>query len=215
MNDNLFEAQYNITKKSKARIFYESYRKLIFASILILSASLISFGLYIDNKDKKKFLLSENYVKAQIYLKNKKNNEALNLLKEIITSNDTTYSSLSLFIVLNENLIKDNKELNILFDHLLNNNKFDKELKNLLIYKKALYISSYVNESKLIEDTKTLIQTESIWRAHALLLLGDFFYSKSEFIKSKEFYNEVLSTKELHESLYNQAKSKLLLIKND
>tara|TARA_B110000438_G_C15630456_1_gene570767 strand:- start:564 stop:920 length:357 start_codon:yes stop_codon:yes gene_type:complete len=118
-------------------------------------------------------------------------------------------------MVLNENLIKDNKELNVLFNHLLNNNKFDEELKNLLIYKKALYISSYVNESKLIEDTKSLIQTESIWRAHALLLLGDFFYSKSEFIKSKEFYNEVLLTKELQESLYNQAKSKLLLIKND
>ena len=175
MAENLFEAQYDITKKSKLKKFYESNKILIFSSILILIISFVSFNLYLIKKEKEKILLSENYVQAKIYLANGKKSEAINVLRDVIFANDPTYSTLCLFLILNENLITDYRELSVLFDHVLANNKFEKEIKNLLIYKKSLLNSDFATESELLEGIKPLLNTETLWKAHALLLLGDYF----------------------------------------
>ena len=55
-------------------------------------------------------------------------------------------------MILNENLISDNNEVSKLFDHLLENNKFKEEEENLLIYKKALFVSNFVNEEDLLRE---------------------------------------------------------------
>ena len=215
MVDNLFEAQYDITKKSKLRKFYESNKILIFSSILILIISLAFFSFYLEIKERNKILLSENYIQAKIYLANGEKNRALEVLKEVIFANDPTYSSLCFFIILNQNLITDHEELLILFDHVLLNNKFEKEVKNLLIFKKALFISNFASESELLEVTKPLLNTETLWRPHALLLLGAYFASKNEYLKAKEFYIQIINTKNLHQDIYSQARSQLSIISND
>ena len=144
-----------------------------------------------------------------------KKNEALNTLKKVIYANDPTYSTLSFFLILNQNLISDYKEISTLYDHLLENNKFEKELRNLLIYKKALFDSNFVIESELLESIKPLLNTDTLWKPHALLLLGGYFMSKGENIKAKEFYQQILSINNLHKDLYDQAKSQLILIVHD
>ena len=216
MTNNLFEARYDITKKSKLKIFYESNKTLIY---LIIAALIITFGsysYYLHNKAEKRVLLSENYIESKIKLENGKKDEALNILKDIILANDPAYSSLSFFMVLDNNLVTDYNEINVLFDHLLQNNKFDKELKNLLLYKKALYNSNHQDESKLLEEIKPLLnEKQSVWKAHALLLLGDYFVSKKENYKAEDFYTQILSMKNLRKDLYDQARSQLLLISND
>ena len=111
-------------------------------------------------KRKKKFLLSENYVQAKIYIEKGNTIEATNLLKNIIFANDSTYSTLSFFLILNHNLVSDHKELSFLFKHLLENNKFEREMKNLLIYKKSLFNSNLAGESELLEEIKPLISKE-------------------------------------------------------
>ena len=169
----------------------------------------------LESKEKKKILLSENYIQAKIYLENGNKNEALNTLKKIIFANDPTYSTLSIFLILNQNLISDYKEISALYDHLLENNKFEEELRNLLIYKKALFSSNFVNESKLLETIKPLLNTDTLWKPHALLLLGDYFMSKGENIKAIEFYQQILSINNLHKDLYNQAKSQLVIITHE
>jgi len=215
MNENLFEAQYDITKKSKLRRFYESNKILIFASIFILVILLGSFNFYLANKEKEKILLSENYIQAKLYLANGNKNKAKSILKKVIFANDSTYSTLCFFLILNENLVTDYRELSILFDHILDNNKFDKEVKNLLIYKKALFNSNFISESELLEDIKPLLNKETLWRPHALLLIGDYFLSKKEYIKAKEFYAQILLIKNLQKDFYDQARSKLVFISND
>ena len=215
MAENFIEAQYDITKKSKLRRFYDSYKILIFSSIFVLLAIYASFSFYLTKKENEKIYLSEKYIQAKIYLENKNNNEATNILKEIIFSNDSAYSALALFLILNENLIEDNNELSVLFDHLLLNNEFEKEIKNLLIYKKALLNSNFSNESSLLEEIKPLLNSETLWKPHALLLLGDYFLSRKEYSKAKEFYIQILSIKELPEDLYNQARFQLTFISND
>ena len=215
MADNLFEAQYDITKKSRLKKFYESNKILVYLSIFILIILFGYFSYYLESKEKKKILLSENYVEAKIYLENGNKVEALNLLKNAIFANDATYSTLSFFMILDQNLIKDYDEVTSLFDHLLANNKFDREIRNLLVYKKALLSSNYVNESELLAELKPLLNKETLWRPHALLLLGDYFVSKEEYVKAKEFYIEILSINNLQRDLYDQAKSQLAFLGND
>ncbi|HIM32800.1 MAG TPA: hypothetical protein EYI72_03685 [Pelagibacteraceae bacterium] len=215
MAENFFEAQYDVTKKSKIKKFYESNKILIFSSILILIISFGSLSFYLESKESKKILLSENYVQAKFYLENGNKSEALNTLKKVIFANDSTYSTLSFFLILNQNLISDYKEISILYDHLLENNKFEKELRNLLIYKKALFISNSIIESELLETIKPLLNTDTLWKPHALLLLGDYFMSKGENIKAIEFYQQILSINNLHKDLYNQAKSQLVIITHE
>ena len=215
MNENLFETQYNVTKKSKLKKFYEVNKISIFSVILILIIAIASIIFYSETKEKKKILLSDNYLAAKVYLENGDRNEVKNILKTIIFANDSTYSTLSLFLILNENLIVDQGELSNLFDHVLENNKFEKEVKNLIIFKKALFQSNFVSELELLDAVKPLINTETVWKPHALLLLGDYFASKKEYLKAKEFYVQILSLKNLHKELYNHARSQLIFITND
>ena len=121
MNENSFEARYDITKKSRLRKFYESNRILIFSSILILIIILGSFSFYLENREKKIILLSDKYIQAKIYIENDNKDEAIKILKEIIYADNSTYSTLAFFMLLNQNFIKDHKQLLIMFDHLLEN----------------------------------------------------------------------------------------------
>ena len=215
MNENLSEVQYDPTRKSKLKKFYETNKILIFSFILALIIVLASVSFYSEIKEKKKTLLSDNYIEAKVYLENNDRSKAINILKTIIFANDGTYSVLSLFLILNENLIVDQEELSNLFDHVLENNKFEKEIKNLIIFKKALFQSNFVNELELLETVKPLVNEESLWKPHALLLLGDYFAYKKEYLKAKEFYLQILSLKNLHKELHEQARSQLVFITND
>ncbi len=215
MTENSFEARYDITKKSKLLKFYESNKIIIFSFILILIIAFFSFNFYLDNQEKKKNLLSDNYIKAKFYLEEGDKSKALNILKDIFYSNDSTYSTLSFFLIINENLITDNKQLSNLYEHLLQNNKFDKEIRNLILYKKALLESDFVNEAELLETIKPLLNNESLWKPHALILLGDYFVSKGENTKAIEFYQQIFMIKDLNKDLYDQARSQLTAIANE
>ena len=215
MAENLFEAQYDLTKKSRIKKFYESNKIFIFSLILILIILFGSLSFYLENQERKKILISGNYIQAKIYLENGNKNEALNTLKKVIFANDPTYSTLSFFLILNQNLISDYKEISALYDHLLENNNFEKELRNLLIYKKSLFSSNSVSETELLETIKPLLNTDTLWKPHALLLLGDYFMSKGENIKAREFYQQILSINNLHKDLYDQARSQLVIINHE
>ena len=215
MKEKLFEARYDVTKKSKLKKFYESNKILIFSTILVLILALASVSFYSEFKEKKKTLLADNYIEAKVYLENADKNIAKDILKTIIFANDSTYSTLSLFLILNENLIVDREELLRLFNHVLENNKFEKEVQNLIIFKKALFQSNFVSELELLETAKPLINNETLWKPHALLLLGNYFVSKKEYLKAKEFYARILSLKGLRKELYEQARSQLVFITND
>ena len=118
-------------------------------------------------------------------------------------------------MILNQNLINDKSEILKLFNHVLENNKYDEEIKNLLIYKKALYSSNFISEIELLEELKPLLKKEIVWKAHALLLIGDYFASKKEDLKAKDFYTQVLLMENPQKDLYEQAKYKLSLNYND
>ena len=215
MSENLFETQYDVTKKSRFRKLYDANRLLIFSTLFVLIIASISFSFYTASKEKKQILLADNYITAKFYLKNNERDKGRKILKEIILANNRTYSTLSLFLILDENLVDDQGEISNLFDHLLANNKFEQEVKNLIIFKKVLFLSNFASELEMVENVKQLINTNTLWKPHALLLLGDYFVSRKQYLKAKEFYVQVLSMKNLNMELYEHARSQLLLIKND
>ena len=215
MEENLYQTQYDVTKKSKIRKFYDSNKILIFSAIFILVVTLGSTGIYLEYKKNKRVELSENYLQAKFYLESGKKDKAINILRETIFANDSTYSTLSFFLLMNRNLITDLKEINTLFDHLLKKNKFSNELKDLLIFKRALLNSDNVSETELLAYMKPILNSESIWRPHCLLLMGDYFVSKGENLKGKEFYQKIFEIKNLHNDLYNHATAQLAMISNE
>ena len=212
MNQNLLETQYDVTEKSKLKRFYQSNKILILSSIIFIIVTLSSVTFYLNFKEKKIINLSNSYINAKVYLENNEIDKATNILKEIIFSNNETYSTLAFFIILNENLIQDQKELLNIFDHILKENKFEKEIKDLLIFKKAILESDSIDEVKLLDSLNPLINEDSIWKPHALLLLGDYFSSKNEYLKAKDFYIQTLSLKNLQREFYEYASSRLTLI---
>tara|TARA_B100000029_G_scaffold47104_1_gene43256 strand:+ start:3945 stop:4592 length:648 start_codon:yes stop_codon:yes gene_type:complete len=215
MAENQFETQYDVTKKSKLRQFYDSNKFLIYSSVFVFLILITSVIFYLDQKEKKRILASENYIQAKIYLSNGEKALAKNILKKAIFANDSTYSTLSIFLILDQKLIENEKELSDLFDHLLENNKFDEEVKHLLIYKKMLLQANYSNELEVLKLAKPLLNSNSLWKAHALLFLGDYFASKKQSIKAKEFYSQVFAIKNLHNDLYEQARLQLALLNHD
>ena len=112
-------------------------------------------------------------------------------------------------------MISDNQEILNLFDHVLQNNKYEKEIKNSIIFKKVLFQTNSENEQELLSSIKPLINTDSIWKPHTLLLVGDYFFSRNEHLKAKEFYVKILNIKNLQNELYEQARSRIAFIPND
>tara|TARA_B110000438_G_scaffold302452_1_gene360167 strand:- start:614 stop:1261 length:648 start_codon:yes stop_codon:yes gene_type:complete len=215
MNNNLFQTQYDVTKKSKLKIFYETKKFLILTFLSIVLISIVGISFHLDSKEKKKIILSEKYVKAKIYLQNNDIEKSKIILNELIFSNDSTYSTLALFLIKDKKFSEENKEIVKLFDYVLKNNKFNEEIKNLLIFKKSLLEANFASETQLINTLKPLINSETIWKPHALSLLGDFFFNKSEFVKATEFYSQILNIKGLNIAIYDHARSQLILANDD
>ena len=215
MDKKIIQTEYNASGKSRILRFYESNKKIIYATIFFTAILIISIGIYLNFKEKNRVLVSENYIQAKIYIERGENEKARAVLKKIIESKDPTYSLLSLYLMQKQGLTTDIQEVSNLYQYLLNETNFSREVKELLMFKKALVDSSLVNEDELIKSLSPLVSGDSIWKPHALLFIGDYFYDKNEFFKAKEFYLKILSLKNLNDEIYSEAKSQLSLISND
>ncbi len=215
MSENFIQGQYDLTKKSPLKKFYDDNKILIYSLITIFFIFLGSLAYYINLKEKKRILISNSFIDAKVLLKNGESEKAQKILRMIVEGKNNTYSALSLFLIINEDLITDNNELNTLFNLILENNKFEPEIKNLIIYKKALHQSSFEQEAILLQTLKPLMNSETLWKPHAFLLIADYFFSKGEFIKSKEFYNRIIALKNVNQELFDHARSQLLSIANE
>ena len=87
MADNLFQTQYNLTKKSKLREFYESNKIWIYSTLFAFIIIIGSYSYYKNSKERKKILLSENYIEAKVHFNNGDKTKAVEILRSIIFSN--------------------------------------------------------------------------------------------------------------------------------
>ncbi len=128
---------------------------------------------------------------------------------EIIQAKDKTYSPLALYFLLDNNIIKSQDKINNLFDVLINETQLDKEIINLITYKKALYNSDFATENNLLKILNPIINSDSIWKSHELYLLGEYFLSKNEKKKSKEFFEKILITENANSKIKLEAQRRI------
>ena len=215
MDENTFQREDYLTKKSKIKEFYDKNKIKIFSFLTLIIFFIIFLNFYIENKKNEQVALSESYIDAKIFIENGKDEKATEVLKSIVVSKNDTYSVLALFLLIEKDFIQDKKEVLDLFNHVLENTKFDKDIKNLIIFKKAIFQSNFVPEDELLNSLKPLLNDETVWRPHALLLLGDFYLSKGENNKAREFYNEILSIKDLDKEFYKKASIQIAFTNDD
>ena len=197
------------TRKEKIKSFFVNNKKKLLGFLIIIILLTISFFGYGEFRDYQREKVSNLFYSTVIdYEKNNKEKTATKLT-QIIKLKDPTYSPLSLYFILDNDLISSRGEINNLFDILIKNTSLEKEIKNLLIYKKGLYNADQISENELLEILNPIIKSESIWSSHALYLLAEFFYSKDQKLKSKDFFNQIINSKKSNPSIVTEAQKRL------
>ena len=197
------------TRQEKVRNFFVNNKNKIISTIIILVIILVgaySFDSYKTNKKKE---ISNKFNSTTLSHSDNTKDLTIQNLVEIINEKDPTYSTLSLYFIIDNKLISNQSEINSYFDILIEKTSLDEEIKNLVIYKKALFNADQAQESDLLNILNPLINSESVWRSHALYLMAEFFYSKDQKQKSKEFFNQIISLENPNSDIKLQAEKRL------
>ena len=197
------------TRNEKIKNFLIDNKKTLISSITILIALIISFYSYQIYLDKKRVQISNKYNSAIIDYQDTNKSITASKLKDIINNKDSTYSPLALYFIIDNNLIDNKNEINSLFDILIDQTPVETEIKNLIIYKKALFNADQINEIELLNILNPLINSKSVWKSHALYLVAEFFYSNGERQKSKDFFEKIVSLENSNSDIITSAKRRL------
>ena len=197
------------SRNERIKNFFAKNKKtlIIFFSIIILIIlSLFAFNEIEHRKNKS---LAKKYNDIMVNFHSEKKNNFKNSLVEIITEKNPTYSPLALYFIIDNEIDASNEEINSFFDLIINKIKLDTEIKNLIIYKKGLFNSDFETENNLIKILKPLINSDSVWKSHALYLMAEYFFDKNQKQKAKEFYNQILSYEKSNENIVKETQKRL------
>ena len=208
MDEDLSIINTNTRNEKIKNFIINKKNKLIFAIIILLVGivGVYSFDKYQINKKQQ---VSDNFNLVTIeYSENNKQKTTTKLI-EIINEKDPTYSPLSLYFIIDNELISDQKQVNELFDILIKQTPLDDEINNLVIYKKALFNADQSSEGDLLNLLNPLINSKSVWKSHALYLMAEYFYAKEQNQKAKEFFNQIISLENPNPDIRLQADKRL------
>ncbi len=197
------------TRNEKIKNFFVNNKnKLIFGIIIILVGIVAVYG-FNKYQTNKKQQISDNYNLITIEYSENNKEKTTNKLIEIVNAKDPTYSPLSLYFIIDNKLLSDQKQINELFDILINQTPLDNEINNLIIYKKALFNADQYAEGDMLNILNPLINSKSVWKSHALYLMAEYFYAKEQNQKAKEFFNQIISSENPNPDIRLQAEKRL------
>ena len=208
MDEDITIVNDNTRRQKIINFFIKNTKKLIITFSVII---LIIFGYFIyeDFKKKNKIELANRYNFATIKFISEDKNKVKNELIAIVNEKDRTYSPLALYFLIDNNIINENNKINELFDVIINETELEKEIKHLVIYKKALFNSDFASENNLIQILNPIINSDSVWQSHALYLMAEYFYYKNQRQKSKEFFNQILTLENINPDIKIKVQKKL------
>ncbi len=197
------------TRNEKIKNFFINNKKLLILIISLIIVLFISYFTFEEFKERKKIKISDqfNLIVTEYSEENKEITK--NALIKLIKKKDSTYAPLSLYFIIDNQLIDEQLKINSLFDIIIDEITLEKEIKNLLIYKKALYNADNSDENKLLKILKPIINSDSIWKSHALYLLGEYFYSNNEKEKSKDFFNQIILLENANQDIKIESQKRL------
>ena len=197
------------TRNEKIKNFFLNNKNKIIIILSILILILICYFGFKEYKKHQNIKVSNLYNSTIInFTKEKKNFTTKNLVN-IINKKDPTYSPLSLYFIIDNKLINEKDKINDLFDVLIYKTSLEEEIKNLIIYKKALYNADTTDENELLKILNPLMNSKTVWKTHALYLIAEYYYSKNEKIKSKEFFNKILISESTNQDIIKKAQKRL------
>jgi len=199
----------NEIKKTDLKSFFLNNKKKIIVIIAIILLLLFTYFFYEDYKKDQKLQISEKYNSAVIsYNKDEPNASILEMIN-IIELKDPAYSPLALYFLLDNNLLSNKEKVNEYFDIIINDVNTDKEIKNLVIFKKGLYNSESASEDELLKILYPIINSDNLWKSHALYIMAEYFFSKNEMQKSKEFFEKILEMENSNPKIKLEAQKRL------
>ena len=197
------------TRNEKIKNFFVNNKNKIILGIIILIIIIVgvfSYDKYLINKKKD---ISDSYNSIIIDYSEKTKEKTASSLIESINKKDPTYSTLSLYFIIDNNLVSDQSRINSLFDILINDTSLDSEINNLIIYKKALYNADNAQEGDLLNMLNPLINSKSVWKSHSLYLMAEYFYANNQKQKAKEFFNQIIALENSNPDIRLQAEKRL------
>ena len=197
------------TRNERIKNFILKNKKSIISFVVIIIIFFIVFFAYNEFRNNQRVEISDEYNSLIIEYSDKNKEETKNGLIKLINKKDPTYSTLSLYFIIDNSLIIEQTKINDLFDVIIYETSLENEIKNLVIYKKALFNADNISENELIEILNPIINSKSIWKSHALYLLAEYFYSKNEKQKSKEFFNQIILLENGNQDLKIEAQKRL------
>ena len=129
----------NIEFIDKLKLFFVENKIKI---ILICSTFIIILIIFAVTKifqERKNILISEKFIKANIFLSSENKDKSKELYEEIIKSKNKFYSILALNMIL-EKRLENNEDKIIKYFDILQDLSIPSDQKDLLIFKKALYL---------------------------------------------------------------------------
>tara|TARA_B100000902_G_scaffold392068_1_gene443845 strand:+ start:1554 stop:2198 length:645 start_codon:yes stop_codon:yes gene_type:complete len=197
------------TRNEKIKNFFIKNKIKLIASFSLIIVLLLIYFVMGEFKQKKKITISDDFNNYVQEYKNGNLEKSTNGLIEIIFKKDTTYSPLSLYFIIDNNLVVELDEINNFFDVIINETPLEKEIKNLLIYKKGLINADNSDEAFLLDVLNPLINSKSIWKSHALYLVAEYFYSKNEKQKAKDFYQKIITIENANSDIKIKAQKRI------
>jgi len=197
------------TRNEKIKNFFVNNKNKIISVIIFLIIIIVgafSYDKYLTDKKKE---ISDKFNSITIDYSEKTKEKTTNGLIEIVNERDPTYSPLSLYFIIDNNLVSDQAMVNSLFDTLIKDTSLDNEINNLIIYKKALYNADNSQESDLLKMLNPLINSKSVWKSHSLYLMAEYFYANNQKQKAKEFFNQIIALENSNPDIKLQAEKRL------
>ena len=197
------------TRNERIKIFFiDNKKKIITFFFLILIVFIGFFGVK-EYKDSKKKKISDEFNSVVIDYSSENLDLTKERLKSIVKQKDPTYSPLSLYFIIDNDLAESREEVNKLFNILINKTNLKDEIKSLIIYKKALYNADFIDEDELLDIVRPILNSKSIWKSHTLYLVAEYFYSKDEKKKSKEFFDQIISLDDSNQDILKETQKRL------
>ena len=178
------------SKKNNLIVFINKRKKILTYVIIIIVSLIISFFTYQYFKQQEHIKTSEQFNTAKIKI-SKNLEQSKDILINIIEKKNKFYSPMSLNLLLEKKINLPNKKILELFDKVINIRGLEKNTKNLYILKKGLFLSEFSDENTILKTLNPLINSNSIWRTQAIIILEKYYFANNEFEKSKQ-YNRML-----------------------
>ena len=84
-----------------------------------------------------------------------------------------------------------------------------KQIISLTIYKKGLFNSEFVQENELLSILNPIIKSESMWKPQALYLMAEYYLSKDQKQKSKDFFDQILNIENISPKIKLEVQKRL------